>query len=165
MSKLPTLIPVVLTPCLRLDGLKRGPILLGDIADDWLNVAKPAVEARMSRYAATETSFALLTVRPKRSTLLENELEELQARLESLGDADGPAAEELRMEMLTVRHRLEDEQGTQERQRQENIRRRHNYVPFITALLKHLSNKGKLQEMVEHAKQRAQAQQERKDKK
>ncbi|RYH08060.1 hypothetical protein EON65_41245, partial [archaeon] len=68
----------------RLDGLHRGPMLLGDITHDWLDVARPAVEARMARYASTETSFALLSIRPKRSAMLESDLAELEARLESL---------------------------------------------------------------------------------
>ena len=58
----------------ELDGLKSGPILLGDFQTDltssWWSVAKPAIEARMARYASTETHFALLSVCAQRSFTL-----------------------------------------------------------------------------------------------
>ncbi len=110
----------------------------------------------MSRYAATENSFALLSIRPKRSVLLEQDLAELQARLDTLS-IQGVCSEDvesIRMEMLSLRSRLDDELATQERQRQENIRRRHNYVPFIMTMLKHLAKRGQLQGMVERAQEK-----------
>lgn len=117
----------------------------------------------MRRYAESETSFALLSIRPSRRSLLEAELEELQARLDSLTISgtpeSSPDAEQLRMEILSVRNKLEDEQNHLERQRRENVRRRHNYVPFIMTLLKHLSRKGKLQGLIDEAKRKKQAQQ------
>lgn len=143
----------------RLDGLKAGPIEIGAYSGDWLDVAKPAVEARMSRYASSETSFALLSVRPTRSVMLEAELEELHARLESLSLSgiaeDSSDAESLRVEIMNVKTKLDDELARRERDRQENIRRRHNYVPFIMCLLKHLSKKGKLAQLVDSANQRS----------
>ena len=54
----------------EIDGLKSGPIYIGDSGDNWLSVAKPAIEARMNRYSSTETHFALLSVRQKKSTLV-----------------------------------------------------------------------------------------------
>lgn len=61
----------------ELDGLKSGPIVLGDIScssgdadgasssigdDDWLNVASPAIEERISRYSASEIRFNLMAI-------------------------------------------------------------------------------------------------------
>ena len=52
----------------ELDGLKAGPVFLGSIPEDdsastWTTVAGPAIEARMGRYSATETHFALMSGR------------------------------------------------------------------------------------------------------
>jgi hypothetical protein len=118
----------------------------------------------MQRYASSETHFALLlSVRPKRTMLLENEINSLQERLDALTIADPTSASastdemligELRNRVIELRSQLEYEYSQQEqRQRQENIRRRHNYIPFImTLLLRHLSTRNLLQPMIDKAK-------------
>ena len=42
----------------ELDGLKAGPIALGAAGDDWLDAARPAIQARMERYSGGEVRFA-----------------------------------------------------------------------------------------------------------
>lgn len=85
---------IAYVPCFggvyEIDGLKSGPILLGtyDEGRDWLAVAKPAIEARMNRYSATETHFALLSIGEKKKLKLENELITLTSKL-SLLDSEG----------------------------------------------------------------------------
>lgn len=143
----------------RLDGLKQGPILLGDAnGDDWLSVAKPAIEERMNRYAATETSFALMNLCPQKSKQLEREIADLKSALDELVASEDPSfadsINEIRTQMEVLQTELDDELAMLERQRQENIRRRHNYFPFIMTLLKALSKKGLLPQMVEQAKAR-----------
>lgn len=144
----------------RIDGLKPGPILLGETGNDWLSVAKPAIETRMQRYASSETAFALLTIRPKRSTLLETEISSLEERIQELslvGDEDEEVKEvvnEMRDRIVELRSRLDYELLNIERQRQENIRRRHNYFPFVLNLLKHLSKRNLLQPMIDRAIER-----------
>lgn len=140
----------------RIDGLKPGPIFLGDYHHDWLSVAKPAIEARMNRYATSETHFALLSIRPRKATLLENEIQIIQSRLEHLTiDASQQSNQEeashLRMHLSELQQQLQDELDILERQRQENIRRRHNYFPFVMTLLKSLSEKNLLTPMIERA--------------
>ena len=134
--------------------MKAGPVLHGAVTGDWLQVAKPAIEARMQRYASSETHFALLTVRPTRSLVLQNEISALQDRLAALSVEEGDL---LRDQLADLQARLDYALQEQERQRQENIRRRHNYVPFVMTLLRHLSRKGLLQPLVEQAKARAEA--------
>lgn len=145
---------------IRLDGLKAGPILLGEASgDDWFTVAKPAIEERMNRYAQSETSFALMNLCPMKSTQLQTEITELQSAIEELSAANEPSMNETINEMRTqlqlLQAQLEDELAELARQHQENIRRRHNYFPFIMTLLKHLSKKGLLSPLVEQAKTRA----------
>ena len=44
----------------------------GDVEGaNWLDVAKPAIEERMSRYSASETHFTLMSIRKMKSTSLE----------------------------------------------------------------------------------------------
>lgn len=59
------------TQVLELDGLKPGPIILGEIppANDlemsrggWLRVASPAIEERIGRYSSEEIRFNLMAV-------------------------------------------------------------------------------------------------------
>jgi hypothetical protein len=52
----------------------------------WLEVARPAIEDRMARYSASETSFALLSLNPKRSQVLETTIGSLEERLAFLGE-------------------------------------------------------------------------------
>ncbi len=134
--------------------MKQGPINLGEFDGDWLSIARPAIEARMSRYSSSETHFALLSIKQKRATLLQNEIALLQSRLDALS-VDDAEAQGIRTELFHLRGELEDDLASQERQRQENIRRRHNYIPFIMGVLKALASKGKLQPMIDRAVQKA----------
>lgn len=54
-------------------------------------------------------------------------------------------------EMKEAQHVIDDEQLKAERWKVENVRRKHNYVPFIFNLLKILAEKGKLNSLVESA--------------
>ena len=149
----------------RIDGLKSGPIDHGVITSDWLQVVKPTIEERMQRYSSAETHFALLTIRPQRSMLLEQEIASIQQRLDHLtinqaptDSASNPSSDgeynELRYQLLTLQSQLENELHQQEKQRQENIRRRHNYIPFVMTLLRHLSRKNMLSDLIGKAKQK-----------
>lgn len=138
--------------------------MLGDAGNDWLLIAKPAIETRMQRYASSETAFALLTIRPKRSTQLESEISVLEERIEELRLAEEEDEEvkevvnEMRERIAELRGRLDYELSNVERQRQENIRRRHNYFPFVLTLLKHLSERNLLQPMIDRAVERQSSQ-------
>lgn len=131
----------------ELDGLKGGPIHLGSYDEaagvDWRSVAKPSIEARMQRYAASAKNFfTLLNISRSRAALL-------QEQIEVAGAAD--------MDVTHLMQALQDEVAKLESQRQENARRKHNYVPLIMKLLTTLSSRGKLGPMITAASEAANA--------
>jgi len=139
--------------------LKAGPIKLGVVADDdsWWNIARPAVEARMQRYSQEENSFTLLSVCEQRSSILERNIAECLGQLEELSFGSGAEIQiaMLRSKLDGLQSELEDERCRLQKQREENIRRRHNFCPFIIALLRALAtNQGVLEGLIERAKER-----------
>ena len=51
--------------------------------------------------------------------------------------------------------RISEEEHRREQWKRENIRRRHNYLPFIVELLKGLAGEGRLMPMYEKAKEKS----------
>lgn len=56
-------------------------------------------------------------------------------------------------EILEYKQRIMEEKMKQQRWKEENVKRRHNYVPFLVNLLKVLAEKKELLPLVEKAKQ------------
>lgn len=145
----------------ELDGLKPGPILLGE-GEDWLSVARPAIEARMARYSASEIRFSLMGVIKDRRETLNEQLaaaEQQRGAIERAqaggaaaaaplpadfvlaSDEAGLAAQlaEVTTRISNMREELRGEEEKRERWRVENIRRRHNYIPFVVNLFRILA--------------------------
>lgn len=60
--------------------------------------------------------------------------------------------------------RIAEEEERRKQWKKENIRRKHNYLPFIVQLLKSLADEGKLTEVYEKAKEKAVKKKEAKEK-
>ena len=131
----------------ELDGLKAGPIALGAVGDDWLDAARPAIQARMERYSSGEVRFNLMAL--VRSRL--SAAEEAVRGLEAAGSAGDGA------ELVTARAEVEEQLALRRSWAAENVRRKHNYVPFIVAALKSAAAAGALPEMRNKAKEMAEA--------
>lgn len=117
----------------ELDGLKPGPILLGDAGGHWWDVAKPAIESRMARYE--DITSCLLSVCRSKIVRLE---EQISAHMTSGGE--GAAA--------ALQAELDEERRRKAMQAEENVRRRHNFTPFVVSLFTALAKKNALKPMV-----------------
>jgi len=159
----------------ELDGLKEGPVLLGECdMDKWHEVARPAIQARMGRYSAKEIRFTLLALTQDRLQANEKRVSQIaskrlaiQARLEGkegmdTTDLDDTLPEDME-DLLELLEGLDDKEEEAKRDLQqekakraawkvENVRRKHNYIPFIFNLLKELAGADKLKGLVEAGK-------------
>eukprot|EP00898_Chlorokybus_atmophyticus_P006365 jgi/Chlat1/672/Chrsp104S01156 len=136
----------------ELDGLKPGPVKLGKCSEeDWLARAAPVIQTRIDRYSASEIRFNLMAVIANRKELYERQLDEcLRERDEKMGECDGDV--EVRVEEL--RERIRQEEHKFRRWREENERRKHNFIPFVFNYLKVLAERRQLQPLVDKAKRR-----------
>ncbi|CAK8686167.1 ubiquitin carboxyl-terminal hydrolase isozyme L5-like [Clavelina lepadiformis] len=143
----------------ELDGLKSGPVDHGAISsDDWLDIVRPVILKRMKKYAAGEIHFNLMAIVGDQKEMLEKRIEDLSSQLQSCGsggmevDVD---VDSISSEIEVCRGRLKEEMRKREGYKRENIRRKHNYLPFIIELLRILASQGKLSTLIEKAKQKA----------
>ncbi|XP_064616325.1 ubiquitin carboxyl-terminal hydrolase isozyme L5-like [Liolophura sinensis] len=146
----------------ELDGLKEGPVDLGAIpADaDWLNLVKPVIEKRIQKYNADEIHFNLMAIVSDRKMLYQQKLTELSNKLEQ----GGMESDDIQSEISRINMLIQDEDMKMERYKKENIRRKHNYLPFIMELLKILAKEQKLVPLVEKAKEKIAKKKEEKEK-
>lgn len=137
----------------ELDGLKDGPIDLGKVEEgaDWTDVVRPVIQRRMQKYSADEVHFNLLAV-------VTDHVMALQKRLDDLG-ADAMDVDGGQNEIEDLKMMIQEEEMKRQRYRVENVRRRHNYLPFIMELLKACAKEGLLMPLVEKAKAKGEAKQ------
>ncbi|GAA47799.1 ubiquitin carboxyl-terminal hydrolase L5 [Clonorchis sinensis] len=131
----------------ELDGLKEGPVDHGSIPENqsWLTFATPILQKRMQR--CLNGNFNLLAVVPHRLSVYQKQLAQVQQ------STDGTESAELVREL---EKNIEREKEKAVSYRQENTRRRHNYLPLIIDLMKILAENSALVNSVERAKKMAQ---------
>ncbi|XP_039966408.1 ubiquitin carboxyl-terminal hydrolase isozyme L5 [Bactrocera neohumeralis] len=137
----------------ELDGLKEGPVDLGAVATDqnWIDVVRPIIEKRMQKYSEGEIHFNLMALVSDRLKIYQQKIDHLINTAEDAMDTD----EDRQTEIAKLRSKMEYEVEKRKRYKIENIRRKHNYLPFIVELLKMLGEQGQLMPIYEKAKQRA----------
>jgi len=167
----------------ELDGLKEGPVSLGPCSeDDWLQKVCPMIEQRIEKYSKHEIRFNLMAVVKNRKEMLEGEVEHLsmlkrraESKIERLNggqstsmDIDEEAEENLPdsldalqdkisnidAQISNCKNRIRMEEEKMSSWREENIRRKHNYIPFLFNFLKVLAEKKQLKPLIEKARQK-----------
>ncbi|KAL6077586.1 Ubiquitin carboxyl-terminal hydrolase [Balamuthia mandrillaris] len=149
----------------ELDGLKRGPICHGDCTpEDWLAKVGPIIQQRIEKYARSEIRFNLMAIIKDRSALYNSQIESLNQQKEELHqqlESSSSSSEELSSQLAAIEEEIircteaiKENEEKKQGWKMENIRRKHNYIPFIMNLLKVLVQKGELPAMIEKAKQK-----------
>ncbi|KAF6033819.1 hypothetical protein EB796_007876 [Bugula neritina] len=141
----------------ELDGLQEGPIDHGPIPpnSNWTSIGKPVIEQRISRYAADEIHFNLMAI-------ITDQIVQAQRKIDLLKEAGLTDESDEVKELLDT---VNAEKVKREKFKTENIRRRHNYLPFIVELLKTLASEGKLVDIVAEAKEKTEERQKAKKRK
>ncbi|KAH8342878.1 ubiquitin carboxyl-terminal hydrolase isozyme L5 [Drosophila kikkawai] len=137
----------------ELDGLREGPIDLGEIRPEqnWIDVVRPIIEKRMQRYSDGEIHFNLMALISDRQRIYEQQIDKLLNPAPNAMDTE----EDRQTEISSLRTYIQYEIQKKKRYKVENVRRKHNYLPFIVELLKMLGETGQLMPIYEKAKQRA----------
>lgn len=136
----------------ELDGLKEGPIDRGEIPTDvhWVEFSQPVIESRINKYAEGEIHFNLMAIISDRKMAYEKQLKELHNVIQS-----GKINEELaELELNNLHSLIEREESKMKKYREENIRRKHNYLPLIIEVLKALGETGDLDKLLQKEKER-----------
>lgn len=158
----------------ELDGLKAGPIDLGPSSlDDWVEKVRPVIQKRIERYAKNEIRFNLLALVGNKRQIysqeirkLENSILSLEGKSTTSSDSDQAMSDELseetkqkiqqtREEIAKLQNKISAEEEKFKAWKAENVRRKHNYIPFLVNLLRILAEKGELAPLVQKAKEKS----------
>eukprot|EP00485_Elphidium_margaritaceum_P005885 CAMPEP_0202694126 /NCGR_PEP_ID=MMETSP1385-20130828/8062_1 /ASSEMBLY_ACC=CAM_ASM_000861 /TAXON_ID=933848 /ORGANISM="Elphidium margaritaceum" /LENGTH=352 /DNA_ID=CAMNT_0049349909 /DNA_START=45 /DNA_END=1103 /DNA_ORIENTATION=+ len=146
----------------EIDGLQKGPRLIDGCDDDtWFEKAKTVLQQRMASYAQKELRFTLLAVCQDLQQKYEQEKQWLSSKKAGQSmELDGNdyinnfPVEQIDDRLSELDDLIKNETNKREKWKNENIRRRHNYFPFVLSLLQRLGQRNVLKELSEKAKEK-----------
>jgi len=163
----------------ELDGLKNGPIFLGETSlHDWVDKAFPVIQKRIDKYSKTEIRFNLMAIIKNRQTIYKESIHTLKQKKDNISermtqlqqsnanvmdvDSDLPSTIEeckkridsIDNEVVTLQQKIHMEEEKFKNWKIENIRRKHNYIPFLVNLLKILADKGELLPLIQKSQKK-----------
>lgn len=144
----------------ELDGLKPEPIQLGEVPTEegsyWTDLALPIIQRRIERYKQGEIHFNLMALVRNRKDVINEEIEELNAKKLSLSGGD--TSDEAKAALVQIEQEIADKEALlavedekMRKMKSENVRRKWDYFPFIANLLKALAESGDLEVLLEQA--------------
>jgi ubiquitin carboxyl-terminal hydrolase L5 len=137
----------------ELDGLQRGPIAHGACGEtEWLARACPVIRERIEKYASSEIRFNLMALVRDRKDVLEEKIAAATAKTEAGAFSSQAEKAELEVSVHEWRDALDRETERRAAWRDENIRRKHNYIPFIFNLLEACAERGALRPIIDKAR-------------
>jgi ubiquitin carboxyl-terminal hydrolase L5 len=151
----------------EIDGLQESAIVLGDSSDSavvdssvgWMAHAQAALRERFAKLGAAETHFNLMAI-------VQNKGKAAAAALTAEEAKPGGGDDGVKNQLQST---IVEEAAKHKKWKEENLRRRHNYVPFIVRMFQILARQGKLASVFDAAKttveERAKKEAERKAKK
>lgn len=136
----------------ELDGLKKGPVDLGPCElSKWLAVVRPVLQARIRKYQSSEIRFNLMAVIKDRRVAYKDELQNLRTALAK--DENAETKSHIESRIVDLEDVISSENAKFDDWKATNKRRKYNYTPFIMNLFKILATDGRLQKLVDDAKQ------------
>jgi len=137
----------------ELDGLKKGPIDLGAVVEGghWTDLAKSTIEERITKYSQSEIRFNLMSVVENKMQAYQKELALVQVQRGNVNADDTVQMEALTTKTKELEDGIAQEEERRRRWKMENVRRQHNYVPFIVSMLRMLAKEKKLKPLVDKA--------------
>lgn len=125
----------------ELDGLQSGPIKLAECSEnEWPDRVGPLIQERITKYSEREIRFNLMALIRDRRVVLREQLKMLPGG----GDDD--------IQIMMLQEQLREAEARRDVWRNENIRRKHNYVPFMYNFFKELAIRGELLPLIDRAR-------------
>lgn len=117
--------------------------------EEWLHKIGDVIGQRIAAYESKEIRFNLMALVQDRRTSLRHQLEQLESSMDTEATPESDAS------ALDLQDQLASEEHKHEKWRNENIRRKHNYIPLIFNMAKLLAERGELRPLIDAAKAKA----------